>query len=151
MPKQKAVHLSPEEQKRLRKFTVTGQSSAQALNRARILLWTDRNGEGKKDAEIAHLLGITVNTVERVRSRYHQEGLEALLIRKPRRDRGIPEKIDGRVEAQLTAIACSETPNGEPTWTLRMIADELVCLDVVDSISRESIRQKLKKIRSVPT
>lgn len=148
MPKQKAIYLSSAEQDTLREFTSTGQRSAQALNRARILLWTDRKGAAKTDVEIARLLGVAVSTVERVRSRYHQEGLAALLVRKPRRDRGIPLKIDGRVEARLTALACSETPHGEPVWTLSMIADELVRLDIVESISRETVRQKLKKTRS---
>ena len=87
-------------------------------------------------------------TVEENRRRYVEDGLEAVLNRRPRKDKGVPVKIDGRVEAQLTRRACSQTPNDEPSWTLSMLGDHLVQLGVVDSISRETVRKTLKKIAS---
>lgn len=74
--------------------------------------------------------------------------MEATVKRKARKDKGIPEKVDGRVEAHLIALACSATPNEEPVWTLKMLADKLVELELVDSISREKVRQVLKKTSS---
>ena len=78
-------------------------------------------------------------------------GVERAVHREARKDKGIPEKVDGRVEARLITLACSATPHEEPAWTLRMLADKLVALELVDSISREKVRQVLKKTRSSRT
>ncbi len=87
--------------------------------------------------------------MEVTRKRYVEHGLQAVLQRAPRKDKGVPHKVDGRVEAQLITLACSDTPNGEPAWTLQMLGDELVRLQLVDSISRETVRKTLKKTRTV--
>jgi transposase len=143
--KQHIVALTPEERDRLRDYTRTGARSAQAITRARILLAADSQGQARNDADIARSLGVSVHTVENTRKRYCAQGLEAVLERKPRRDKGRPVKLDGRVQAHLVALACSSTPNDEPSWTLSMLAERLVKLELVESVSREAVRQVLKK------
>ena len=143
--KKHLVKLTEAERATLDVFTRTGQRGAQSLTRARVLLLADEQGAARNDADIARTLEINVHTVEDVRKRYCEQGLESVLNRKARKDKGLPVKIDGRVEAQLVALACSETPNGEPSWTLSMLADQLVKLEVVERISRESVRKTLKK------
>lgn len=140
------VRLTQEEQGELDRFVQTGIRSVQAVVRARILLMANEQGNAQNDVEIAQTLAISVKTVQENRKRYAQDGLEAVLYRRPRKDKGIPVKVDGRVEAQLTRLACSQTPNDEPSWTLAMLGDGLVQLGVVDSISRETVRKTLKKI-----
>ena len=142
------VQLTPEEQIELDHFVHTGIRSVQAVVRARILLMASEQGDARNDVDIARILAISVKTVQENRKRYAQDGLQAVLSRKPRKDKGIPVKVDGRVEAQLTRLACSQTPNDEPSWTLSMLGDGLVQLGVVDSISRETVRKTLKKIAS---
>lgn len=143
--KRHIVALTPEERDRLRDFTRTGHRSAQAIIRARILLAADTQGEAKHDADIARSLGVSLRTVENTRKRHCTQGLEAVLERQARQDKGQPVKLDGRVQAHLVALACSSTPNNEPFWTLSMLADRLVKLELVQSVSRESVRQVLKK------
>lgn len=145
------VRLSAGGRQELQAFTRSGTRSAQAITRARLLLLADAQGEARNDADIARVLGINIHTVETVRKRYVEHGLQAVLQRAPRKDKGIPQKVDGRVEAQLIALACSDTPEGEPAWTLQMLGDELVRLQLVDSISRETVRKTLKKMRSSRT
>jgi putative transposase len=142
------VRLPSEEQVELDRFVKTGIRSVQAVVRARILLMANEQGDARNDVEIARTLAISVKTVQENRKRYAEEGLKAVLERRPRKDKGIPVKVDGRVEAQLTRLACSQTPNDEPSWTLSMLGDHLVQLGVVDSISRETVRKTLKKIAS---
>jgi transposase len=108
-------------------------------------LQADTNGTNWQDASIAEACSVGISTVERIRKNFCQHGLEKAIERKARKDKGRPVKIDGRVEAQIIKIACSPTPNAEPEWTLKMIADELVSLEFVDSIARESVRRTLKK------
>lgn len=145
------VRLTPEEHAELDRFVHTGIRSVQAVVRARLLLMANEQGAAQNDVEIARTLSISVKTVQENRKRYAQDGLQAVLNRKPRKDKGIPVKVDGRVEAQLTRLACSQTPNDEPSWTLSMLGDQLVQLGVVDSISRETVRKTLKKIASSRT
>lgn len=147
MQKKYRVQLSPAQRSELNTFVRTGKRAAQAIHRARILLLADENGEALHDGEIARILNLNRHTVENNRKRFSEHGLQAVLERKQRKDKGIPQKVDGRVEAQLITLACSETPNGEPAWTLQMLGDEVVRLGLVDSISRESVRKTLKKRR----
>jgi Homeodomain-like domain len=142
--KQHTVTLTDELRQFLTSFTRTGKHPAQAITRARILLQADTNGPNHQDARIAE-------NVEHIRKKFCKHGLETTLHRKSRKDKGQPVKIDGRVEAQIIKIACSKTPNGEPDWTLRMIADELVSLEFVETIARESVRRTLKKMNFLRT
>jgi transposase len=147
MPKNKhPITLSAQERQALHVFVSRGKRSAREINRARILLLAD---EGKQDGEILQLLGISRGTVHNVRKKYCQrehEHIVDLLKEAPRR--GAPIKIDSRVEAKVTMIACSDPPEGSARWTLHMIADKLVELEVIDAISHESIRRTFKKTNS---
>lgn len=149
--KKHLIRLTPDERATLETFVHTGLRSPQAVLRAQILLLADEQGEARNDADIAKTLKLNVHTVEQNRKRYAQDGLQAVLQRKSRKDKGVPVKIDGRVEAQLTMLACSATPNDEPGWTLSMLGDSLVKSGVVDSVSRETVRKTLKKIASSRT
>jgi transposase len=112
-------------------------------NRVQVLLRADA---GDTDADIADDLGITTNTVANVRKRFAAEGLEAALTEKPRS--GGPAKLDGKAEAVVIALACSPTADGRATWTARMLANKLVELQVVESVSEDTILRVLKKVTS---
>jgi transposase len=146
------VRLTEDERAYLRTLIGSGTAPARMLSRARILLKTDQ-GEGGaawSDAAISRALEVGLSTVARVRKRYASEGLEATLNRKiPERE--YRRKLDGEQEARLIALACSEPPTGRKHWTLRMLADRLMALEVVDSVSYETVRQTLKQTNSSPT
>jgi transposase len=131
-----------------------GKADARKLAHARILLQADESEGGPKsiDDEIAESLDTCTRTVERVRERFVEQGLEAALLPKPSK-RVYARKLDGRQEAKLIALACSKPPAGKARWTLRLLADELVELDDVgvDAVSHETVRQTLKKTRSSRT
>lgn len=141
MPKkQYHVHLKSSERVQLERSVNQGQHSARRLTRARILLLAD---EQNTDEEIVQALGVSLGTVHRIRKRYWHEGLEAALQEKPRP--GAPPKVDRRLDAQLTLLACSEPPAGRGRWTLRLLADKLVELELVESMSHTTVRRLLKK------
>jgi len=137
------VHLTAEEREQLDTYVKQGKKSARAINRARILLLAD---EQYSDKEIMEALGLSRPTVYQVRKQYHastDKNILALLQEKPRP--GQPIKVDSRVAAHVAMIACSEAPTGAARWTLHLIADRLVELQVVDAICGESVRKALKK------
>jgi len=136
------VRLSEEDRTELNKYLRHGKSPARSLTRARILLLAD---EGHSDEMIVEALKVSRPTVNRIRKRYCEGGLDFALYEKPRS--GAPPKLDGRVEAELTLLACSEPPEGRSKWTLRLLADKLVELEAVDSISHMSVHRILKKMR----
>ncbi len=136
------VKLTGEEREELLQFLRKGKSSARSQTRARILLLSD---EGLEDDEIVETLKVSKSTVCRIRKRYCEGELDFALQEKARS--GAPKKIDGRVEAQLTLLACSDPPEGRSRWTVRLLADRLVELDVVDSISHMSVQRLLKKMK----
>lgn len=142
MPAKKyVVTLTAEERDELLKLTRAGNLSARKMKRALILLRAD---EGWKDEEIVGALNTSRPTVERIRKRYVEGGLDKALNEDPRP--GARKKLDGRAEAHIIALACSkEGPEDSDHWSLRAIADELVELGMVDSISYEAVRQVLKK------
>lgn len=144
------VTLTVEERKRLQDLIASGKAAAKTLTHARILLKADQadGGPAWPDHRIAEAVEVSVATVERVRQRLVEQGLEAALHRKEQDRPSREPKIDGRAEAQLIALACSAPPRGCKAWTLRLLADRLVKLEVVESIGRETVRQALKKIRS---
>lgn len=133
------VKLSKKQKQELLEITKCGKRPVRQVKKAQILLLTH---EGKIDKEIAELLHITVRTVQETRRQFCQEKMN-VLKRKP--VSGRPKKIDGRVEAEIMATALSDPPKGQARWTLQMIADHVVELKVITSISYESIRQTLKK------
>ena len=132
MPRNKTyrVTLKDGEEAKLQQYLRKGVASARSLTRARILLMTS---EGYSDNEIQNTLQVSRSTICRIRKRYSTEGLEFAIYEKPRC--GAPTKIDGRVEAQLTLLACSDPPEGRSRWTLELLADRVVELGTVDSIS----------------
>jgi len=137
-----SVELKEEEREYLTQYLRKGKSSARSLTRARILLLAD---EGQEDKEIADALMVSKSTVGRIRKRYHEGGLDAALHEKARS--GAPPKIDSRIEAQLTLLACSEPPDGRSKWTVRLLADKLVEMEVIESISHMSVQRVLKKMK----
>lgn len=144
------VTLTAEERNSLRDLIAAGQASAQKLTHARILLKADAapGGPAWIDARIAQALEVNVATVERVRERFVEQGLEAALVRKKQDRPSRERKLDGHAEARLVALACSDPPVGRARWTLRLLADKLVELEVVDTVSTETVRQVLKKTNS---
>ena len=116
------------------------------MNHARILLLADINkqGGGWTDLKISEALNVGQATIERVRQRFVEEGMESALSRREQKNRR-SKIIDGEKEAYLIAIACSETPRGQASWTLQMLADKLIELQYVEKVSRETIRKTLKK------
>lgn len=137
------VHLTDEERTALTQFVSRGQKSAREITRARILLFAHA---GKTDLEITALLGISRPTVYSARRRHAEDQDIPILYRLKDAPRdGRPIKVDSRVEANISMIACSEPPEGAARWTLYMIADKLVKLEVIDTISHERVRRALKK------
>lgn len=129
----------------LQRYVQGGHQAARAINRARILLFADL---GMTDEEIAATLDLSLATVYRVRKNYHTVGLPRALEERARR--GAPPKLDGRAEATLTMLACSTPPEGYGRWTLQLLADKLVELEVVQSISLPTVWTALKKTNSSP-
>lgn len=125
-----------------------GKVAAAKRTRAQVLLKADAGleGSGPVDEQVAEALGVSTRSVNRVRKAYVEEGLSAI-ERQPRREQP-RRKLDGAAEAHLVAVACSPPPAGQARWTLRLLSDKLVELQVVESISRECVRQTLKKTRS---
>ena len=151
MVKRYRVRLSEEEQQGLRSLVSKGRAAAYKQTHARILLLCDENqADGAmKDEEIARALKLGTATVERVRRRGVEEGLEPALGRRQQLNRR-QRKLDGAGEAHLIALTCSQPPEGRAGWTLRLLADQLVECEIVDSISTETVRQTLKKTNSSP-
>lgn len=147
MPKKKyIVSLTASERNLLEQLTKKGKSAAYKMNHARILLKADINHkEGEwTDGQISESLNIAHATIERVRQRFVEEGMESALSRREQKKRR-QKIIDGEKEAYLIAIACSETPVGKSNWTLKMLADKMIELNYVEQVSTETIRQTLKK------
>jgi hypothetical protein len=143
------VILTEEDRAYLRTVIGQGTAPARLLTHARILLKADQGESGPAwtDEAIAGALEIHPATVGRVRRTYVEQGLEAALQRKSP-DRTYPRVLDGAAEARLVAVACSDPPVGRTRWSLRLLADELVRLEVVDSISHETIRRTFEQTRS---
>jgi transposase len=144
------VTLTDEERQRLHATIAAGKAAAKTLAHARILLKADQadGGPAWPDHRIAEALDLSVATVERVRQRLVEHGLDAALHRKARARPSREPVIDGHAEARLVALACSAPPEGRKAWTLRLLADRLVELEVVEAVAPETVRQALKKMRS---
>ena len=149
MQKRYQVTLTQSERVDLQKMVRVGTSAAQKLTRARILVLADQaeGGPAKADPEIVDALGCGRASVERIRKRFVEEGLEAALNPKPSL-RVFQKKLDGQAEAQLIALACSAPPEGRARWTLRLLSDQMVVLEHVESVSHETVRRVLKKTNS---
>jgi transposase len=146
MAKRYRVTLTQPERQELQQLISRGKADARKLAHARILLQADEaeGGPQRTDEQIASALNVATRTVERVRERFVEQGLEAALLPRPSK-RVYTRKLDGRQEARLIALACSKPPAGKARWTLRLLAEEMVEMEVVDSLSHETVRQTLKK------
>lgn len=143
------LHLTSQQRKQLDSLVRSGTAQARTLTKARLLLMTDYSRGGHRtDEEIASVLGVSLPTVGRVRRRCVEGGLDAALYDKPRSGR--PPKITGDIEARLTVLACSDPPKGSARWTLRLLADKIVELGYLESISHVAISNRLKKTRCSP-
>lgn len=139
------VNLTAAERYNLDQLTRQGTLSARKLKRAQILLLAD---EGHDDATIAQMLHVGESTVHRIRQRCVEEGLPPALSERPRL--GSQRKLNGNAEAFLVATACSDPPAGRDRWTMQLLANRLVAVAIVESISDETVRKTLKKTTSSP-
>ena len=151
MYKRYPVTLTLGEREYLEDLIAAGTAPARKLAHARILLKADQGpgGPGWVDERIAEAVEVSQPTVARVRRQHVERGLEAALGRRPPR-REYRRKLDGEQEARLVALACSAPPEGQAHWSLRLLADRLVELEVVDSLSYQTVRRALKKTSSSP-
>ena len=141
------VTLTSEERTQLTAIVTKGKGNARRMRRAQMLLLADENQPdgGWKDADIAKALSAHVRTVERTREKCVQEGIEAALNHtRPKKRRA--KVLDGAAEARLVQLACSEAPDGHEHWTMQLLADKLIELEVVETVSRETVRTTLKKM-----
>jgi hypothetical protein len=144
------VTLTTDERNCLQSLIAAKKTAANKVIHARILLKADAGPDGPAwtDARIAEALEVDVSTVERLRQRFVEHGLDAALDRKKPDRPSRPRTLDGKAEAHLIALACSEPPAGRVRWTLRLLADKLVELAIVETVSTETIRRTLKKTNS---
>jgi transposase len=143
--KQFHVRLGEHERVRLQKIIRSGKDKARKITRCRVLLLAD-GPTGKTDLEISDALNVCPATIFNIRRRYSQEGLERAIGEGTRS--GQPPKFKGKAAAKITAIACSTPPDGQARWTLRLLADRVVELNIVESISHQSVSNILKKTNS---
>lgn len=145
------VSLAEEERAALEQVVSVGKAAARKLTHARILLLADAvAGEDCSDDEIVAALGAGTRTIARVRKRFVTEGFQAAIDHKPQPPRPNKVKIKGDIEQELVRLACSDPPEGRCHWTLQLLADELVVLGLVPSLSTETVRQALKKTTFSP-
>jgi len=147
MAKQYVIELLAQERAELDALARRGKAAARKLTRARVLLLSDAgdNGPGWVDADIAEALGLSTRCIEMLRKRAVEVGPLAAIERKQQARPSVARKFDGEKEARLIALACSEPPAGHQRWSLRLLADRLVELEVFDSVSHERVREVMKK------
>jgi hypothetical protein len=141
------VRLTAEQRQDLDRLAATGKRPAATITRARILLKADAGGDGWADGRIAEALDTSPATVARVRKKFVQQGLRAAVARRRPTGRQY-RKLDGAQEARLAAVACSPPPQGQARWTMKLLADKLVELEVVEAIDPATVWRTLKKTRS---
>src|SRR6516225_1524435 len=145
MNKKFIVRLSDEERGVCQQIVSKLKGSSQKVRRAQILLKADADGPAWTDGRLAEAFNCRVQTIENLRKRLVTEGFESALERKKRPEPPMPAKLDGEAEAKLIAMRLGKPPAGYGHWTLHLLADELVALEIVDSISHETVRKVLKK------
>ena len=139
------VYLTENEKDYLKQVVKKGTGRARQIQRAHILLKADvSEGQGWTDQHIRETFQLARNTVSKIRKRFTEVGLEETVKRK-QPDRDYATRLDGEQEAHLVALACSQPPEGQARWTLRLLAEHMVALEYVDSLSYETVRQVLKK------
>src|SRR5262245_1259262 len=141
------VRLTAEQREELQRLATTGARSAALITRARILLHADAGADALPDDQIASALHTSLATIARVRKKFVQQGLDKAIQRRPPTGRQY-RKLDGAAEARLAAVACTPPPEGQACWTMKLLADKLVELEVVQSIDPTTVWRTLKKTRS---
>ncbi len=147
-PKKHHIKLNERERRYLQKIVESGKDKARKITRCRVLLLADET-KGKTDQEISDALDVCLATIFNIRRRYHKGGLEHAIEEAARS--GQPPRFTGKSMAKITAIACSKPPEGRARWSLRLLADRVVELDIVETISHQSVKNILKKTNSNPT
>ena len=142
------IELTSEERKELSELVSKGKAAARKITHARVLLQADESQSGPTwtDKQISEAFGIHTNTIHGIRQRFVEQGLKAALERKKQERLSRKRIVDGQVEAHLIALRCGQPPEGTNQWNLRLLADKLVELEIVPSISHETVRQALKKM-----
>jgi len=148
MNKKYIVRLRGEERLRLEELIARGQGAAYKIRHANILLKVDADGPGWSDEQAADAFGCHLNTVRNVRQRLVEQGFKAALERKKQAEPSRKRILDGEAEARLIALSCGEPPEGRGRWTLQLLADKLVELEIVEAISDQTVRRTLKKTNS---
>ena len=152
MPKKKyVVRLDKQERQDLTALVKKGKAPAYKIKHANILLKADIDGPNWSDEKVASAFCCHRRTVENVRRRLVTTGIEVALERKKRETPPTAKVIDGEAEAHLITLACGEAPNGRSSWTMELLAEKLVALNVVESVGRETVRKTLKKTNLSPT
>ena len=139
------VRLSSEERQELETIVKKLKGTSQKVNRALALLHADANGPDWTNEQIAQRAGLTLRAISNLRKKLVTEGFEATINRKQRLCPSVPKKLDGLQEAQVIATRCGSPPEGFGMWSLRLLAQQVVVLEIVDSISHETVRRTLKK------
>jgi len=141
------VRLETEERERLQRLVSTGKAAAYKIRHANILLAVDESKQGSKltDKQVGRTLGVAVRSIENLRQRFVEQGLEACLERKKRDRPSVERMFDGDKEAKLIAVACGPAPEGRARWTLELLADRVVRLKIVERCSTETVRRTLQK------
>jgi transposase len=146
---QYSIRLSQEQRQTLEKFVTTGTAAARAVTHAQVMLKADNSSSGPKwsDRQIEEAFGVSYRTILRIRQRFVEQGMQAASHRRAQPERPTRRKLDGEQEAHVIAVLCHEKPQGSEQWTLRLLASRVVELEIVESISHETVRQTLKKTR----
>jgi transposase len=148
--KKESIKLTEAQRQSLEQILSKGKALAWTLKHAQVLLKVDRGpqGPGWSTSQIVEAYGVSRSTVERICRLYREQGLDAALFRRPQPPRPEKRKLDGEAEAHLVALLCAEKPEGAECWSLRLVRDKLVELEIVESVSHETVRQVLKKTSS---
>jgi transposase len=148
--KKESIKLTSAQRQSLEQILSKGKALAWTLKHAQVLLKVDRGpqGPGWSTSQIVEAYGVSRSTVERICRLFREQGLDAALFRRPQPPRPQKRKLDGEAEAHLVALLCAEKPEGVERWSLRLVRDKLVELEIVESVSHETVRQVLKKTSS---
>ena len=147
MNKKYVVRLDASERQRLEELVKVGKVAGYKIRHANMLLMMDVDGSALADEQVVEALGVSVGQCEHLRKRLVLEGLDACLQRKKQERPSTPPKFDGEKEAKLIALACGKAPEGYARWSLRLLADRVVKLEIVDAASHETVRRTLQKTR----
>lgn len=148
--KKASIKLTPAQRESLEKILSKGKALAWTLKHAQVLLKVDRGplGPGWSTAQIVEAYGVSRSTVERICRLFREQGLDAALFRRPQPPRPQKRKLDGEAEAHLVALLCGEKPEQAERWSLRLVREKLIELEIVESVSYETVRHVLKKMNS---